>query len=59
MASAPTQLLTAEEFYKWTNKPRNRDKLHELSAERSWKSQGTASDTALFVPMLRDFLGIM
>src|SRR5271155_1056957 len=30
MASVLTKLMTAEEFYEWSHRPENRDKLHEL-----------------------------
>ncbi len=33
MANVLTKLMTAEEFYEWSHRPENRDKLHELSKE--------------------------
>ena len=30
MATVTSKLLTADEFYEWANRPRNRNKLHEL-----------------------------
>jgi Uma2 family endonuclease len=34
MATAPTKLLTAEEFYEWVHRPENRDRFFELERGR-------------------------